>query len=94
MHLDHERLVSKMLVTLPSAVHHIHRVSVQQDNVTPCCDNLVLTYRNRAHFLCPSCVEKDHNSQYKELRDQIYPKVFCCIHILPLIDFLNKGVRR
>jgi Zn finger protein HypA/HybF involved in hydrogenase expression len=36
------------------------------EKVTPCCDNLVLTYRKRGHFLCPCCVEytttQDHTT--------------------------------
>ena len=43
--------------TLPSAVHHIPSVGVLQNKVTSCNGNVVLTYRNRAHFLCPYCVE-------------------------------------
>jgi hypothetical protein len=42
--------------TLPSAVYHIPSVSVLQERVTPCCDNLVLTHRKRGHFLCPCSV--------------------------------------
>jgi hypothetical protein len=41
--------------TLPSVVHHIPSGSELQDKVTPYCDNFVLTYRERAHFLCPRC---------------------------------------
>jgi hypothetical protein len=43
MHPDHE--------------HHTPSVSVLQEEVTPCCDNLGLTYRRSRHFLCPCCVE-------------------------------------
>jgi len=52
--------------TLPRAVRHIHSANVLQEKVTPCCDNLVLTYRKRGHFLCPCCVEytrtQDHTT--------------------------------
>ena len=58
-----EHLVSKLLVTrksnyksLRSAVHHIPSVSVLQDKLTTYYDNLVWTYRNRAHFLRFCCV--------------------------------------
>ena len=60
--------------------------------IITCCDNLFLTYRNRAHFLCPWCVEYTYNSHNIALTHRKSRNVLRFMPWLVLVDFLNNFI--
>ena len=73
-----------------SLVHHIPIVSVLQEKVKTCWDNLFLTYRKRAHFLYPCCVEYTYNSPNMATTHCKSPNVFRFMRRLILVDFFKQ----